>query len=272
MINRLQHSRNTELNQAELETEISLIDILRFLKGAYKTILVFGILGFAVAIAYLAITPKQFEARAQIVMAQISTAYNNNNNNNNNNSPLGINIEEPALLILRLSSPTSYTLETLVACGLQDQANPALALSSIKLTVPKGVANLVELKTFGGSQQVAQDCALAVFDQIKTTQAQIGAHYNEEAKIKLADAEDRLAKAKQLLAKTDKSGSAIGAIYLSTRDEIRYLLDEITALKNVLASNQNRITRLIAPVYASDMPIAPKNAISLLLDYLVASS
>lgn len=49
------------------------------------------------------------------------------------------------------------------------------------------------------------------------------APYIEEAKIKLADAEDRLAKAKELLAKADKSGSAIDAIYLSTRDEIRYL-------------------------------------------------
>ena len=52
---------------------------------------------------------------------------------------------------------------------------------------------------------------------------QIVAPYIEEAKIKLADAEDRLAKAKELLAKADKSGSAIDAIYLSTRDEIRYL-------------------------------------------------
>jgi uncharacterized protein involved in exopolysaccharide biosynthesis len=122
----LQHSRNTELTQAELETEISLIDILRFLKSAYKTLLVFGVLGITLSIAYLAITPKQYEASAQIVMAQISTA---NNNNNNNISPLGINIEEPALLISRLSSPTSYIPKTLAACDLQDQANAALALS-----------------------------------------------------------------------------------------------------------------------------------------------
>jgi hypothetical protein len=46
---------NSPINTAlPAEKEISLIDILRFLKGAYKTILVFGILGFAVAIAYLA--------------------------------------------------------------------------------------------------------------------------------------------------------------------------------------------------------------------------
>ena len=50
----------------------------------------------------------------------------------------------------------------------------------------------------------------------------------------------------------------MGAIYLSTRDEIRFYLDEITALKNVIAANDKRATRLVAPIYASDVPIAPK--------------
>ena len=55
----------------------------------------------------------------------------------------------------------------------------------------------------------------------------------------------------------------MSAAYISTRDEIRYLLDEMTGLKNILASNQNRATRLITPIYASDMPIAPKKRIVL---------
>jgi hypothetical protein len=165
-------------------------------------------------------------------MAQISTA-------NNNITPLGINIEEHALLIVRLSSPTILTPETSAAYDLQDQANAALALSkSYKLIIPKGVPNVVELKTFGPTPEVAKGCGNAIFDLAKKTQAQIVAPYIEGAKIKLADAEDRLAKAKELLAKADKSGSAIDSIYLSTRDEIRYLLDEITALENVPASNQ----------------------------------
>ncbi|OWF66211.1 hypothetical protein B6A14_03160 [Polynucleobacter hirudinilacicola] len=238
------------------DDESSLLDILRFLKDAYKTILVFGILGTVAAIAYLAITPKQYEASVKVAMAQISA--------NNNIGPLGINIEEPALLISRLSSPTSYTPETLVACGLQDQANAALALSKvIKLIIPNRVANVVDLKTFGRSQQVAQDCALAVFELIKTSQAQIVAPYIEEAKIKLAQNEDRLQKAKEVVARSDKSGAAMSASYLSTRDEIRFLLDEITSLNNVVTSNQSRATRMVAPIYAGDAHIAPKKSIVL---------
>jgi hypothetical protein len=235
------------------ESEISLIDILLFLKGAYKTILVFGVLGVAASVAYLAITPKKYEAVVQIAMAQIGAG------NNNNINPLGINIEEPSLLIARMSSPTSFNPQVIAACGLQDQANSALMLSKLtKLAIPKGVANVVELKTFGLSPQAAEQCNLAIFELIKATQSLIVAPFIAEAKVKLDDDIERLAKAKDLVAKADRSGSAMGAAYLSTRDEIRYLLDEITALKNVVTSNQNRATRLVSPIYAGDIPISPK--------------
>jgi len=239
-------SQNNILSQ----DEISLIDMLSFLKGAYKTILVFGALGFSTAIAYLAITPLQYEATVQIAVANYSASVNN---------PAGSNIEDPALLIARISSPTSFSPETIAACGFQDQENGVSALSkSIKLTIPKGVNNVVELKTYGGTAQVARECAAAIFNLIKTTQAQIMAPYIEEAKVKLVDDEDRLQKAKELVARSDKSGAAMSASYLSTRDEIRYLLDEITALKNIVASNQSRATRMVAPIFANGIPIAPK--------------
>jgi len=248
--------RLTGSQEIDLQEEISLIDILCFLKGAYKVIIIFGLIGMALSIAYLAMTPNQYEASVQITMAQVGAT--------NNINPLGVNIEEPALLISRLSSPTSFTPETIAACGLQGQVNAGVSLSkSIKLTPAKGVASVVELKTFGGTPQSAQECALGVFDLIKTTQSQIVAPYVEEAKVKLADDEDRLQKAKEMVARSDKSGSAMSASYLSTRDEIRYLLDEITALKNVVTSNQNRATRMVAPIFASDTPIAPKKRIVL---------
>ncbi len=239
------------------EVEISLIDILRFLKGAYKTILVFGILGITAAIAYLAITPKLYEATAQIVMAQIGAA--NNNNNNNNISPLGINIEEPALMIARLSSPTNFTQSELAVCGFEDKPDGAAALAkSIKLAPAKGMPNVVDLKTFGASPEAAKGCANAIFDFTKKTQAQIVAPYIEEAKSKLADNEQRINSARELMLKSDKAGFAMSALYLSNRDEIVYLLNEINNLKKILISDKNRVTRLIAPVYASDVPIGPK--------------
>ena len=245
------------LVQGLVDDEISLLDILRFLKIAYKTILVFGVLGLGVAIAYLVITPNRFEAVAQIQMAQIGS--NNNNNNNNNMNPLGINIEEPALLISRLSSPTSFSASAIEACGKQNDANPGAALAnSIKLSAVKGLNNLVELKTYGPTPDKAYACTNAIFELIKFSQAQILAPYAEEAQTRLAADRLRLAKVQDLVAKADKSGAAMSAAYLSSRDEIKYLLDEMAALQNVAMSTQSRSTRLVAPIYASDTPITPK--------------
>lgn len=94
-------------NYDGITDEISLVDILQFLKGAYKTILILGAVGLVIAVAYLTVTPKQYEAVAQIAMAQISAA------NNNNLNLLGINIEEPSLLIARLAQPTSFPASAL---------------------------------------------------------------------------------------------------------------------------------------------------------------
>ena len=234
--------------------EISLLDILHFLKSAWKAIAIFGLIGITLSIVYLATTPKQYEATAQIAMAQIGAV-----NNNNNLNPLGVNIEEPTLLIARLSTPTSFDPKTINACGLEGKPDAGAALvKGIKLAPLKGLANVVELKTVGASPEAALSCASAVFELIKTAQTQIVSPYIEKVELTLADDKDRLEKAKELLSKADKSGSAMGAVYLSTRDEIRFLLDEITALKNVVTSNESRVTRLVAPIYASDAPITPK--------------
>ncbi|QWD14756.1 hypothetical protein G6702_01710 [Polynucleobacter paneuropaeus] len=245
------------------QDEISLLDILRFLKGAYKTILVFGALGLAIAIAYLVITPNRFEAVAQIQMAQTSSA------NNNNLNSLGVNIEEPAQLIARLSSPSSFSAGAIAACGQQAQSNPALATAqTIKLAPIKGISNVVELKTVGPTSEAASICAQAIFELIKTSQAQIQAPYLEEAQTRLLEDKSRLDQAKALVAKADKSGAAMSAAYLSTRDEIKLLSDQIALLQDLISFSQSHVTRLVSPIYASDNPVAPKKRIALLAGLL----
>ncbi|MBT8632131.1 hypothetical protein AOC23_08610 [Polynucleobacter paneuropaeus] len=249
---------------ANQDDEISLIDILSFLKGAYKTILVFGALGLAIAIAHLVITPNRFEAVAQIQMAQTSGA------NNNNLNSLGVNIEEPALLIARLSSPSSFSAGAIAACGQQAQSNSALAaVQTIKLTPIKGISNVVELKTVGPTSEAASICAQAIFELIKTSQAQIQAPYLEEAQTRLVEDKSRLDQAKALVAKADKSGAVMAAAaYLSTRYEIKLLSDQIALLQDLISFSQSHVTRLVSPIYASDNPVAPKKRIALLAGLL----
>jgi LPS O-antigen subunit length determinant protein (WzzB/FepE family) len=122
----------------------------------------------------------------------------------------------------------------------------------------------VELKTVGPTPEAASTCAQAIFELIKTSEAQIQAPYLEETQTRLVEDKSRLDQAKALVARADKSGAAMSAAYLSTRDEIKYLLDEITTLQNVVSGGQYRATRLVSPIYASDNPVAPKKRIALL--------
>ena len=64
------------------ENEISILDIIEFFHESWKTIAGFTVLGIAGAALYLSVVPKQFEATAQIKVAQIANVNSSNNNIN----------------------------------------------------------------------------------------------------------------------------------------------------------------------------------------------
>ena len=250
----MQSAKNPELIQDS--QEISLLDILDFFKKSWKIIALGGFLGLIIAAAYLFLTPKQYEATAQIKMAQISLT--------NPTNPFGTSVEDPASLIARMQFPTNYDNVVINACGFQDKVNPALALSkSVKLSVPKGIANTVELKTYGKSPELAKNCAQAIVDLIASLQTQFAKPFVEEAKLKLAQDNERIESARRLIAKADQSGSAMSAAYLSARDELTYFLTDREKMLDLINSVQQRGTRLTSPIYTPEIPSSPKRATSL---------
>ena len=88
---------------SNIEEEISLKDIVDFLVESWKAILATGVLGVLVAVTYIVVTPNKYAATAQIEMAKI----------NSNSNPLGLNIEDPNLLVARMKSPSSYNYNKL---------------------------------------------------------------------------------------------------------------------------------------------------------------
>ncbi|WP_286226970.1 MULTISPECIES: Wzz/FepE/Etk N-terminal domain-containing protein [unclassified Polynucleobacter] len=260
-------SNLSKVNETDLsESEISLLDIIEFIQESWKTIVGFIILGIAGAALFFWVVPKQYEASAQIKMAQIA----NVNNNNNNINPLGINVEEPQALIARMALPTSYPKETIALCGLTDEKDADAQLAKkVKLSIPRGVGGTVDLKVRDASKEITQTCANAVYQLIKTSQAQLVAPYIDEASKKLKIEEERLARATQVIAKADKSGAAVSAAYLATRDEIRYLLDQISNLQSIITGNESRAAHLTAPIYLKDGPVFPQKRNSLLIGLLL---
>jgi len=240
-------------NQAS-EDEISLKDIIDFLMESWKTILGIGLLGLLGSVGFLAVTPNQYEATAQIQMAQISA-----NNNNNNTNPLGVNVEEPNLLMARLKLPTTYSAEEIKACGLEGQKMPAESIVAMsKFSAIKGAGSIVELKIRMESREQAVVCAQALFENIRESQNQIIKPYIEEAKGLLIKYQARLKEAQELVIRADKSGAALSAAYLANRDEVKFLTDESIRLNTFVTAGDARQAKLVSPIYASEAAVFPK--------------
>lgn len=202
--------------QQMTEDEISIKDIIDFFFETWKTILAFGVLGAAASITFLLITPSQYEATAQIQMAQISGS-------NNNTNPLGVNVEEPNLLLARMRTPSSYSADEFKACGLENSTSPAEDLAKLaKFSSVKGVSTIVELKIRMESKEQGMACAKSVFENIRDSQNDIIKPYIEEAKSLLVKYQSRLEDAKMIVARADKSGAALSAAYLANRDEVKF--------------------------------------------------
>jgi hypothetical protein len=247
----------TNIDDQNVDAQISLLEIVDFIKKSWKIIVLGSFLGLVCAVGYLVVTPPMFEATAQIRMAQISQV--------NPANPFGAVIEDPTSLISRMQFPTNYSPEVIGACGYQDLPQAALALSkAAKFSIPKGVANAVELKILTPTSQLAASCAQAIFVQITQMQEQLSKTFVEEAKIKLASDNEHIEGARKLITKADQSGSVMSAAYLSARDELTYFLTDREKMIDLINSVKSGGTRLDSPIYASERPVSPKKAISLI--------
>ena len=247
-------AKNSQSNPStEPAGELTLLDIIEFLQESWKVTVSFMVIGVLGAALYFWLTPNLFEASAQIKMAQVPSMNPVNFNNS------GINAEEPQAMISRMALPTTYRKETIVLCGLADVKDAEVVLASkVMFSIPKAVAGIVDVKLRDTSADKAAACLDAVYQLIKTSQSERMAPYISEAAETLKTYKGRLDRAIKLIAQADKSNTTISAVYLATRDEIRFLLDQIMILENIVSTSKNRSASLTAPIYVSYIPIYPK--------------
>lgn len=239
-----------------IENEISLKDTFDFLVESWKTLILMGLLGFVGSIVYLWLTPNQYQATAQIQMAQISA---------NNTNPLGANIEDPNLLIARLKLPSTYSAQEIKACGFESAKAPSEALvAAAKFSAVKEVGSIIELKIKRENKESAIRCIQAIFENIKYSQREIIKPYIEEAKNLLIQYKSRLNDSQALITRADKSGAALSATYLVNRDEVKFISEEILRLNSFIATAETRQTKLVSPIYASNIPFGPNKGMAII--------
>lgn len=240
--------KNEEL-QADTN-EVSLMDMVHFVKSNRKLILIWGLMGLSLATIYVVLTPEKYEVRWQIQMAQF--------NNSNSNS------EDPAAVVQRLRYPTAYPMEVQHRCGVPEDGELSEYLGGmLKVDVVKNVANTLDLKITLSSSDQAKKCAEAITAMIIAQQRGLIDEYLAGRQMQLTQYQGALKEEQQQLERMKMALSG-NFWYLVKLDKLSWLRTRIDSLQEEIIIAQLHPAKLIAPLYVPKKPV-PRKVLSISL-------
>jgi len=235
--------------QAE-DDEISLIDLLLFLKASGGNILKSTCVCLLAGGAYYFSVPKMYEASATIEVATVA----------------GVPVETPAVLLEKMKLPLYFSPATLQACGSDGGlSSQAKFVDKIKPSINKS-APMVSFVTKAPSTQDAKACLNAAIDEVSNNQDAIAKPLLLQKKQKLQQLGEQL-KLTEEIRKTitaPKGNSNVSDAQFSARTlyisfstanatEINDLRSQISTLENVLIAPQTHSVVLASSVYAPEV-------------------
>ena len=247
--------KNTQLNMAQDDDEISLWDIVDFLKEGWRWLGGGLLLGLVCAVAFVLVAPKKYEAQALFHGAKV----------------LGSELESSAQLIERLKFPTFYGGEQVKACD-NPTDNPAAVLAKqINPVILKGT-NILQVTSQARNSELAVQCLDAVMDQVIAAQNKQSFAALEGAKRQLELTKAQLAEAERVQLMFDKrsmgSLDAADAKFsqtvlllsatLSKKEEIQRLRKSVLEQMTMLEPPYTQPAELIEPIYAPGLAVFPK--------------
>ena len=233
---------------------ISLRDIVNFFKYHGKKIISFGIAGLILASAYVIFAPKKYEASWQMQMAQMSS-----------NS----NIEEPAALVQRLRSPTTYSIEVQQVCGMPKSGEFGEYLNKkLEVQPVKNMTTAVEMKLRTSNHEQTKRCAEQLVSMIITQQSKFAEAALATTQAQLIQYVQTLAEEQRQLEKSNKS--QLGSLDVLLKiDKIRWLREQIDAAQQAIKFAQMNPTKLLVPIYAPAKPVSTKLELTLIFGLLL---
>jgi len=218
--------------------EISLRDIVDFLKRNMWLIVIGAIAGWLFSAAYVLSAPAKYAAIWQMQMAQF-----------------GGNVEQPAELIQRLRMPTTYPVEVQQACGMPDGGEFGDYLGgALKVEVVKNVDKAVRMNVLVSSPEQAKQCAEAIVAMVVAQQRGL----IEE---RLAGRPEQILFVEQLLQRDMQLFESLrrnenGSLkYLAKLERINSLNARLDALKEEVLVSTQHPAKVTAPIYVPKNPI-----------------
>lgn len=230
-----------KLKQQDMDV-ITLKVAIKFLQRNGFKLMIGGLCGAALAMYYIMATPQSYEARWQMLMAQMVVS----------------NSEDPAALVQRLRPSSTYTAEVLNHCGKTGEEEVEEYLDkTLQVQIVKNVPNSVEFKLRAASVEQVKACSNAIVGMVIAQQREI---INE----RLAGKQEQLAQYQQALKDEMRQleklkKTELGNFgYLAMLDKLTWLRARIDGLQEELFLSQKHPAKLNAPIQVSRKPVSPK--------------
>ena len=238
---------NNELIKENIDDEISLIDILFFLKSSINNIAISIVGCLVIGASYYFYKPNVYEATANIQMAQVA----------------GNSVESPTILLEKIKLPFYFSQNVLGACGTNEQTTP----SNIKPAINKN-APFIAFTVQGKTTQEARECLNAVIADIKIKQEEIAKPILEQKKNQLKQIAEKIELAEDAAkifpmyklkesfpdAQFSSRTFVLGAT-LNNAKELKDLRNSLNDIEVSLTEPQTKSTFLTSPMYAPESAI-----------------
>ena len=238
------------------EDEISLWDIVNFLKEGWTSLAGGLVLGLVGAVGFVVVSPTQYEATAVIQPATVGMPTTTTTT-----TTKGAEVEPVAQTLERLKLATFYSEALVQAC----QAPSALALTGgVKASQVKG-NSLIQVSYRAPSTAVAEACVNAVVAQLVKSQTATAEPVIKTLEEQLVLTRKQLTEAESFQGQLEKRAvsSSDGASLLmlnalSKREEIVRLQKLLVEQKVQLSAPLTQPMQLLEPIYTPEKAVAPK--------------
>ncbi len=245
------------------DDEVSLLDIYDFLVEGWKTILAMAVVGTSIGTVTSLVLPEQFEAKALIEGARLTSSY----------------VEANAVLAEKMGSPTYYDSETLAVCmGEGKDKNLEPLAKALNANVARN-SNYVAVSYRADSTEDAVRCLKQVLQIVIENQQEL---VSARLTSVLSNLENLKKKADELRKtvkqlESDRGAqfqfknieySAAALITVTLQSKVQELLateNQISAAESMLKPPNTQDAKFATPIFASEQRVSPRRSLIVMI-------
>ncbi len=166
----------------DIDDEISILEIVEFFIESWKRILFGGVVGGALGVSFVLLSPAMYQATANIQLGKVA----------------GVDVEPPNVVLEKLKMPTYFSAQTLVACGVEEPADPGTQIiKALNPTALKGTP-IIKISYKDKNIDQAKKCLESSLNDIRTNQNGIAEPIIRQKKSQIAKLRQELEAARQV--------------------------------------------------------------------------